>query len=79
MDVNGDDAETEPGALQSGESVPMPRAGEGASLGPGYAALHQRILHANVGWTAGEPHRLRALEKRTLGAHLGRIPDRLRA
>jgi hypothetical protein len=68
-DVNGDDTESEPGASQSGESLPMPRAGERALLGPGHSALHQRVLRANVGWTADEPHRLRAPEKRTLGPH----------
>ena len=74
QEANGDDAESGPGAPQSGESVPMPRAGERAFLGPGHAALHQRVLHANVGRTAGEPHRLRIPEKRILGEHLGRIP-----
>jgi hypothetical protein len=78
-DANGDDAESEPGASQSGESVPMPRAGERAFLGPGHSALHQRVLHANVGRTAGEPQRLRVPEKRTLGGHLARILYRLRA
>lgn len=80
-DANGDDAESEPGASQSGESVSMPRAGERAFLGPGHAALHQRVLYANVERTADAPHRLRAPEKRTLGlgGYLGRLPDRLRA
>ena len=74
-DADGDDAESEREASQSGEAVPMPRAGERAFLGPGYAALHQRVLHAHVGRTAGEPQRLRAPDKRTLGGHLGRIPQ----
>jgi hypothetical protein len=57
----------------------MPRAGEGAFLGLGHAALYQRALHANVGGTAIESHRLRVPQKRTLGKHLGRIIDRLGA
>ena len=75
----GDDAENEPGASQSGEPVSMPRAGERAFLAPGYSALHQRVLYANVERTADSPHRLRAPEKRTLGGYLARVPYRLRA
>ena len=66
-EADGNDAEIEPEASQSRGSVPMPRAGERAFLGPGHSALHQRILHPNVGRTAGEPQRLHALEKSTPG------------
>ena len=76
---DGDDAESKPGASPVGESVPMPRVGERACLGPDHAALHTRVLHANVGQTAGEPHRLQVPEKRTLGGHLGCVAYRLRA
>ncbi len=78
-DENGDDANSAPGVSKSGESVSMPPAVERPYLGPGHSALHQRVLHANLGRTAGAPQRLRAPEKRTLGGHLGHIPYRLRA
>ncbi|MDB4433339.1 hypothetical protein N9166_01240, partial [bacterium] len=66
--ANGGKPESRSRASQWGGLVLVPRAGERALLGLAQSALHERLLHENVGGTAGEPDRMRAPEALTLGS-----------